>query len=205
MQTPLSDIKPALYAYIPLGIAGMYVHLNFSQADISYFINSYHTIFLDVICKYGTYLGDGWIYAIVSAVLFFFNRKAAFIFCIAGILSSLMAQGLKHFAFEDALRPIMVLDADKIHLVNGIEPHKYLSFPSGHTTSAFTMFALISFYVKNPVAKIACLLPAIFAGYTRIYLLQHFFEDVLFGSMLGLLCAMIVYYVMNLTQKENAA
>jgi membrane-associated phospholipid phosphatase len=88
----------------------------------------------------------------------------------------------------------MVLDLSRLHIIDGVEIRNYNSFPSGHTTTAFAFFALLSFYAKNRLIKIAYILPAVFVGFTRIYLLQHFFEDTLFGSLLGVISAVVVYY-----------
>jgi membrane-associated phospholipid phosphatase len=59
------------------------------------------------------------------------------------------------------------------------------SFPSGHTATAFSMFFLLALiYNKKGVGLVCCLL-AIIAGFSRMYLLQHFLLDVLAGSILG--------------------
>jgi membrane-associated phospholipid phosphatase len=146
------------------------------------------------VCKYGTHIGDGLFFLTASAFISLFKRKMALVFVLSYLLSSILAQGLKHLIFTESLRPAMVLDLSRLHIIDGVEIRNYNSFPSGHTTTAFAFFALLSFYAKNRLIKIAYILPAVFVGFTRIYLLQHFFEDTLFGSLLGVISAVVVYY-----------
>ncbi len=194
LSNQLSHTKPFLFTYIFLCIGGIYIQYTFTQESLSRSINSLYNPLLDFVCKYGTHIGDGLFFLIASAVISFFNRKMALVFVLSYLLSSLLAQGLKHLVFTESLRPAMVLDLTRLHIVDGVEIRNYNSFPSGHTTTAFAFFALLSFYAKNSLIKIAYILPAVFVGFSRIYLLQHFFEDTLFGSLLGIISAILVYY-----------
>lgn len=193
LNDSLKDHRSYLYTYLLLGLGGLYVQLTFTQPEISYFINGIHHPFLDWLCAWGTHIGDGIVFFIVSVILFAFNRKMAYIFFLTYAISGLTAQGLKHFVFEDNLRPGMLLDETKLHIIDGVDIKRYHSFPSGHSTSAFAMFTLAAFYTLSKWMKPLWLLAALFAAYTRIYLLQHFFEDTLFGSVIGVVTAVLVY------------
>jgi membrane-associated phospholipid phosphatase len=194
LSSHLLYTKPFLYTYIFLCIGGIYIQYTFTQESLSHSINSLYNPLLDFVCKYGTHIGDGLFFLIASAFISLFNRKMALVFVLSYLLSSILAQGLKHLIFTESLRPAMVLDLSRLHIIDGVEIRNYNSFPSGHTTTAFAFFALLSFYAKNRLIKIAYILPAVFVGFTRIYLLQHFFEDTLFGSLLGVISAVVVYY-----------
>jgi membrane-associated phospholipid phosphatase len=80
-----------------------------------------------------------------------------------------------------------------MHVVPSVEIHHYNSFPSGHTAAAFAFFTILALFYQKPAFQILCLLLAIFSAYTRIYLLQHFFQDTLVGSAIGLSTSVIVY------------
>jgi membrane-associated phospholipid phosphatase len=67
------------------------------------------------------------------------------------------------------------------------------SFPSGHTASAFALFIGMAFFTQNKYLKAVCLLLALGVGYSRVYLALHFPEDVLAGSLIGVLCALLLY------------
>ena len=69
------------------------------------------------------------------------------------------------------------------------------SFPSGHSTTVFAMFALVAFvHYKRPSVVIACFVAAVLAAISRIYLAQHFAEDVMAGTLLGTLYALVMFY-----------
>ena len=44
---------------------------------------------------------------------------------------------------------------------------------------------------------------AILVGYSRIYLSQHFFEDVYAGSIIGVVITIIVYFSINKINKSG--
>ncbi len=74
------------------------------------------------------------------------------------------------------------------------------SFPSGHTTAATEMAAALFLCFRSDKKKIAWLFPAIAictAG-SRIYLMVHYASDVLGGIIVGLVAAIIGYYLMKL-------
>jgi hypothetical protein len=51
--------------------------------------------------------------------------------------------------------------------------------------------------------KILCLLIAILGGYSRIYLSQHFIEDVLAGSVIGIISVLILIPLVNKLKEYN--
>ena len=70
--------------------------------------------------------------------------------------------------------------------VPGVEQVLTLSFPSGHTVTAFAL----TFFVASTVLSFKtgwwfCIL-AILVGFSRIYLGQHYMIDVYVGSMIGI-------------------
>ena len=73
-------------------------------------------------------------------------------------------------------------------------------FPSGHTSAAFAMMLCIALIVKDKTLSAIFCIVAILIGYSRIYLSQHFAEDVLLGSVIGVISALALY---PLYQKLN--
>src|SRR5690606_11925214 len=77
-----------------------------------------------------------------------------------------------------------------LHMIPGYAVHWHNAFPSGHTTTAFSL-ALVLLYVLIRLGRTEqiwqyCLFAtALLVGYSRIYLAQHFFGDVLAGAFLG--------------------
>jgi membrane-associated phospholipid phosphatase len=156
------------------------------------FINSHHTPLLDIFFKYVTYYGDGvmWVPLVLYCVFF---RKKYLIAVVAGILiSTLLAQLLKRAVFPDELRPITYLaDNFPVHTVEGVAMKRLHSFPSGHTTTAFTMALILAHIVNKKKWSVIFPLLAFIAGYSRVYLAQHFVTDVLAGMVSGIISGII--------------
>ena len=108
------------------------------------------------------------------------------------LLSGLIAQILKYFILE--ARPAVFLEKIKYdYFITDVTLHNYHSFPSGHTASAFALAAVLSFSVKNKNYSLLFLAGAILVGYSRIYLGQHFMDDILAGSVVGVISAIFCW------------
>lgn len=106
-------------------------------------------------------------------------------------LSGIFVQVIKYF--HHSARPGKLLEGMDYHnFVEGVTLHSLNSFPSGHTTSAFALAAILGFAAKNKNYSILFLLIAAMVGYSRIYLGQHFMVDILAGSIIGVLSAIIL-------------
>ena len=70
--------------------------------------------------------------------------------------------------------------------------HSFFSFPSGHTVSAFALFAFFAFLSKNKYGFI-WLIFAVLTAFSRIYLCQHFLIDTFAGSVIGTVTCMVFW------------
>jgi membrane-associated phospholipid phosphatase len=154
---------------------------------------------------YTTTLGNGLIFFIVGIIFLFFSYRKGLIFLFTFVLHIIPVQLIKQVILPNVKRPTRhfyeLFVSNKLHLVDGVDVHGFHSFPSGHTASAFAMFFLLIFFVKNKIAKILLLFLAFAVGYSRIYLSQHFFIDVYFGSIIGASCTFLILYFFYI--KEN--
>lgn len=103
-------------------------------------------------------------------------------------LSGIIAQVLKYYIIE--ARPAVFLkDSSYKYFIENVTLHNFHAFPSGHTASAFALTAVLAFGVKSKNYSWLFLTGAILVGYSRIYLAQHFMDDVLAGAVIGFLSA----------------
>lgn len=72
---------------------------------------------------------------------------------------------------------------------------KSLSFPSGHTSSAFTFAMALTLTLKNKWASIGSFVFAFLMGISRIYVGVHYPTDVIAGAFVGILYAVIGYFI----------
>jgi membrane-associated phospholipid phosphatase len=109
--------------------------------------------------------------------------------------SAIVAQLLKHFVFADADRPAMFFDQmPGIQTVAGLDFYQHFSFPSGHTTSAFSTALALTVLIGRQSAAFALALLASALGFSRIYLSQHFTVDAIGGATIGIVTALLVWW-----------
>ena len=72
---------------------------------------------------------------------------------------------------------------------------KSLSFPSGHTSSAFTFAMAITMVLKKKGVAIASFIFAFLMGMSRVYVGVHYPTDVIVGAFVGILYALIGYFI----------
>lgn len=171
-------------------------------------INSNHNEIADQIFKYFTHYGDGLMWVPLGIYCFFYRRKY-FIAVVAGvIISTILAQFLKRVVYPDELRPISYLsEFFPVHVVDGVTMRKAHSFPSGHTTTAFAMALIMAYIINRKAWSVILPLLASLAGYSRVYLAQHFPTDIFAGMCIGIVSAilsLLIYrkFVRYLNEKD---
>lgn len=180
--------------YMFLGL-GTWLILKYGNDGSFLLLNSWENVYLDFIMKHWTWLGAGF-FAVIVGVLMLFNRIRHGLFILSGLLlSSIIAQILKHFVFPGVLRPQSYFSELGVtpRLIDGVSLYNHFSFPSGHTTSAFFLFFAMILLFPKPAGRILFFILAVGVGYSRIYLWQHFPADVLAGSLIGVLTALTIY------------
>ncbi|MDB5132877.1 MAG: bcrC [Mucilaginibacter sp.] len=181
----LQQIRLFFILYLILLAGCLVIKVIFTKEQIYFAVNGRHTDFLDSIEPYITDLGNGWTAVILAALLALYNYRIAFLAATTFVITSLAVQAAK-FIF-DAPRPKLYFkdQVSKLHFVKGIEILSHNSFPSGHTLTAFAMGVLFTYLLKNKRWAILLLFYGTMVGFSRMYLSEHFFEDVVAGSVLG--------------------
>ena len=138
-------------------------------------------------------------FALLILLIFILKPKWIGIALISSYaLEGVIVQVLKQYVFTNHLRPWKeLLNANiNIHVIEGLSPFSNNSFPSGHTTAIVTFtFLLALIHPQKKYLSLVLALCAILISFSRIYLAQHWPEDVLFGITIGLTCASLNWYV----------
>ncbi|WP_128545503.1 phosphatase PAP2 family protein [Larkinella soli] len=179
--------------------------LLFSKQELMQWVNRHHAPAADLLFRNITYLGDGAFSVIVVLILAFRSVRYAAMGAVSFLLSTGIAQLLKHFVFPDALRPIRYFEhsALEFRVIEGLDIHSYNSFPSGHSTTAFAVFCLLALLDERKGRGWFFAVMAVIVAYSRVYLFQHFVEDVYVGSIIGTVSSVAVYLGLSRYWERN--
>jgi len=205
----ISNAKSFIITSLIFVLIGGLLLMTQDKIEIHLSINEKHNLFLDYFFSFWTHLGDGLFTfaAVVIIGLFAFKtyRYSTFALGISTlVLAGALSQLLKRVVFDDALRPKELIGAEKLYFVPGIDVHSLLSFPSGHAAAGFAFMGFVAclFFSKNKFAQLLLAITAVLIGYSRMYLSQHFLEDVVAGAILGILSFSIAFFVKGTFQKK---
>lgn len=178
-----------LGAYFAIFLWASWYYFSGSHGDTVLLINENRNAFFDSTMPYITHLGDGWFFAPLIIILAFIDKKLALVFGLMGVFQAILSYFTKRILFPGTPRPKTYFeDLDvTLQFIENVKVHGYNSFPSGHTMTAFAIAAFFVGFYKNRNLSILFLLLACIAGYSRIYLLQHFLIDIIVGSIIGVL------------------
>lgn len=68
----------------------------------------------------------------------------------------------------------------------------FKSFPSGHTSDAFSSAGVLWFFLSSKFLIISCTIYSLLIGLSRIFIGGHYFLDVIVGIVIGFLTALVI-------------
>lgn len=181
------------------GIALIVISFIVSKIDFFLLLNTDLGRTADYFFSYCTHLGDGTVW-IPVAILFIIYRRDKFLllFCTVAI-GTLIVQGLKNFIIPEQVRPgTAIADHTLFHHVEWVPLLTNFSFPSGHTTTAFSIFLLGCLFIHKKWIIPVGFIYASLVAYSRVYLAEHFPLDL--GG--GMLTAVVSVWLSLLIQKR---
>ena len=186
-----------LYFAIPYCLffaATLLMVLKYEKQELHLLLNSHHTPASDFLFRYLTHIG-GTIPVIVGAILLFMRFRYGFYLLATLLFNVLITNGLK-LIFK-VPRPFVFFQENfpkiSLPLVEGVTIHYANSFPSGHTSAVFATMLTLALISKNKYMSIIGCILVISGAYSRIYLSQHFAEDILLGSVIGCSVSLALY------------
>lgn len=186
-----------LLPYCILFFIGTFLFVYFPKTEIHEVLNAFHHPFWDKAMPYLTHLGDGLFVLFICLLFVFISFRKSLFLLVSFILSSLIAQFFKQIVFPDVMRPLAVFGDDSgLHFPLSIqEMNIYNSFPSGHASSIFCLCLGLSFLYgsKKMFLPFLFFLTAFLIAYTRVYLSQHFLNDIFAGSVIAVISVLLVY------------
>ncbi|MFT7036385.1 MAG: membrane-associated phospholipid phosphatase [Cyclobacteriaceae bacterium] len=202
MKFLLKELSPFLLASLGFFLFFFILILSFEKNELHLFLNRFHSGFADVFFKNYTHIGDGIFPAIALPLVLVIYRKDWLINFLVAALTFILVpanvQFFKRVVFPRSPRPVRVLGEDALYLVPDVVVAHIHSFPSGHSATIFALFIVLAYiFRKHKILLVifACL--AAVGAYSRVYLSQHFMQDILAGSILGILCFLLARWVLS--------
>ncbi|MBU3110623.1 phosphatase PAP2 family protein [Clostridium lacusfryxellense] len=151
--------------------------------------NSWKCKFLDIIMPCMTYLGSFTFMFIFCTGAFLLDSTPLRAMAIKAMISITISTGIGKIlkVTVTRLRPFIKIPNLNIKKI-GID--KY-SFPSGHTTGAFSLAIIVALYF--PIFGFITIPLAICVGLSRIYIGVHYPTDVIMGLIIGSTCSLLTY------------
>jgi membrane-associated phospholipid phosphatase len=184
-------------SYFILTTSQLELHLKINQCVGNVYVNGF--------LKYITHLGDGLFLILIALIFLFFDVKKSIILLLCYAISGGFTQFLKEAFFNFEMRPFFYHSFHDfpLKIVEGVDMHSQNSFPSGHATAAFCLFTFLSFYTKENILKFSLINLAIVIAFSRVYLSQHFIEDITVGSLIGTGFTTLFLYLIYYTKFLN--
>lgn len=156
--------------------------------------------FLTPILKFLTMLGDHGMLWIGIALLLILIKRTRPIGATAGASLAINALLVNVFLknIVARTRPYEVIDG----LTSLVGEQSDFSFPSGHTSSAFSV-AVVMFMLMPKKYGVPALIVATLIAYSRLYVGVHYPSDVIGGLIVGILAAVICVAIYKKIEKRN--
>lgn len=169
--------------------------INYGKDEAQLMTNAYYHPFFDAFFFYLTQTVEVWgpVIIILSAFLFKSN-KLGIVSLLAYAVSGLTTQLLKRQLFDSHYRP--TANIPELRLLPsdfGLVLHSSFSFPSGHSTTAFSLMMILTLLVNKKYWGILFGMMATLIAFSRVYLSQHYWEDIAMGSVVGTIMTLIVF------------
>jgi len=166
--------------------------------EIHLFINSAHNHFLDVFFRHITFLGDGVFIIGIIVLLLFFRFRYALAVLLSYVASGIPVQLMKKVIFPHSPRPYKVFEHyTGFHFIDNFHYYFHQSFPSGHSASIFGLMLILAAISKKRLNQYFFFAIALMVAFSRVYLSQHFFLDILVGSLIGTLSGLFAWFCLS--------
>ncbi|MCB9252620.1 MAG: phosphatase PAP2 family protein [Flavobacteriales bacterium] len=191
LKKSLARNQIIIYLWL-LGILGLAIlAILYPKGSLNLFFSANYDFNVGQFFRYYTHLGEE-LYLLPLALILFVvyrNKKFTIQLVLSMLLNSILTLPIKYILIQSE-RPKLFLSKYTLIFTEGVEVHQYNSFPSGHTSAAFAFAFALVFWINDKKIGVLLIFMAFLVGMSRIYLQQHFIEDVISGSVLGFCAAL---------------
>lgn len=186
--------KIFLSLYFVFVLLGTFVIAAYEKGNEILYFNSLHNPFFNSFFTCVTRIAEAPMFLLIIVIAIRFSYGKGLVLALnAGFVFGVTAF-LKYMVFSEQTRPSVLFEhTHQLNFVQGVEVFRYNSFPSGHTSSAFGLFFMLSLLLNDKRWSFLFFMLAVLVGVSRVYLLEHFFRDVYAGSLVGVVVSAVFY------------
>ncbi|NEU07781.1 phosphatase PAP2 family protein [Flavihumibacter sp. R14] len=193
----LRQHRTFVISYLLFLVLGYVIQLAIPKTELFLLTNRHYNETLDYVFKVITMIGDGFTMVLIGLGMLFVRYRYSVVTVLAYAYSSVVVQIVKRLfnsprpsKFFEGINPIRTLD--------GYPLYEWNSFPSGHSASAFTLAVVLTYLLPNKHKHWIILPMALLTAFSRVYLAQHFFQDIVAGSVLAVvLTFQLIWWLEN--------
>ncbi len=175
--------------------------LAFPKGTVLLAVNGWHSEIGNVLFSALTNLGDAYTALVLLLVVLRYPYKYLLMYLLAFLIHVFFVHIFKQWLADGVLRPYAFFyrsgEADLIHLVEGVKIRNLNSFPSGHTTTALFLASYFAVLLDRGWIRWLLISGGLAVGLSRIYLVQHWFVDVYFGVVFGILSTVLAWVLVE--------
>lgn len=183
----IKKIDVLLYLYLFLLIISVLLMLIYTKEELYFAVNRLHAPFADVFFASITHLGSSTGCILITLIVLAVNFRKGFLLSTSYILTFIISQILKNLVKAPRPHLFFAKKLSGIYLIKGVSMLDTNSFPSGHAVSAFSAALVLTYVARKKWWGVPLLFVAVLVAYSRLYLSEHFLQDVVAGSALGTL------------------
>jgi membrane-associated phospholipid phosphatase len=207
MKSAIQKAKPIALPFVVglsiYTILGSLMYFILGKENAHQFVNSYHTSYLDIAFKYITHIGHGLVPILAFHILLLVRYSWALGLGVSSLIMGIIVQGLKRSVFAGDHRPAMFFPEGGLPVIDGVDLMMHHSFPSGHSATAFCLCLMFAFFTKQKRTSALLATVALLVAFSRVYISQHFIQDTIVGSWIGLILALLGYIFIVYPAEEN--
>lgn len=198
-------VLPFLLGWSVFASASVFVIFFRGKTASHLYLISFNTPLSEEFFKIFTRLGEGWLFLAALVWMFFKKRFFLLPFILAWGLSVGSVQLIKKVMLPENPRPAAVFaDSPDWKPVPGVQYRYSQSFPSGHTADAFAVCFALALIINSVRVSLLLFPVALGVALSRVFLSQHFLQDVVAGSFIAIFCTWAVFFLFDYVRLRNS-
>lgn len=194
MKQFVTENKIFLLLQLIFLLAGGIIILFFERGSEILYVNQLHSHFFNQFFVFVTRLAEAPLLILIIIITLTMSFGKGLVLLLTYLLNGGITQFLKLVVFSGQARPAAYFEGKaELNFAEGLTLLRDNSLPSGHTSGAFAVLFMISLLTADKRWAAPLFTVALLVGVSRVYLMMHFFRDIYWGSVTGVVVSSLFY------------